>query len=332
MIKQNNPRRNFIKQSAIASMGAVLATGITGSLIAKPSSQDKSDLSSSSEEPIIDIHQHMFYMGRTDAQLIAHQKTMGVSQTIMLPAGSVQYSMSTHFGFSNGLEAQAGINQACYAFSREHPNIFFFAANEVPDLPTATTEVEKYLKLGGKMIAEVKFGLACDSPGLQKFYQLAADYDVPILMHWQFEVYNFGLPRFYKMLERYPKTKFIGHAQTWWANIDKNQEDHPWELYPKGPVTPVGITDRYLSDYENMYSDLSAGSCLNGITRDEDFTKDFFTRHQDKLMFGSDCSDTEGQGPNCEGAQIIAVVRRLTPSKNIERKLLYENAKKMFNL
>ena len=103
-------------------------------------------------------------------------------------------------------------------------------------------------------------------------------------------------------------------------------------LYPKGPVTPGGLTDRYLADYPNMYGDLSAGSGLNALTRDEDFTRDFLTRHQDKLIYGSDCSDHEGTGQKCQGSQTIAAVRRLAASKNIERKLLFENAKKVFRL
>ena len=41
-----------------------------------------------SAEPIIDIHQHTTYRERTTAQLIAHQRTMGVTQSILLPAGS----------------------------------------------------------------------------------------------------------------------------------------------------------------------------------------------------------------------------------------------------
>jgi hypothetical protein len=31
-------------------------------------------------------------------------------------------------------------------------------------------------------------------------------------------------------------------------------------MYPKTPVTPGGITDRLLSDYPNMFGDMSAGS------------------------------------------------------------------------
>ena len=38
-------------------------------------------------EPIIDIHQHTNYRERTNAQLIAHQRAMGVTQTILLQIG-----------------------------------------------------------------------------------------------------------------------------------------------------------------------------------------------------------------------------------------------------
>ena len=103
-------------------------------------------------------------------------------------------------------------------------------------------------------------------------------------------------------------------------------------LYPKGPVTPGGLTDRYLRDYPNMYGDLSAGSGLNALTRDEDFTRDFLKRHQDKLLYGSDCNDVDGGGAKCQGAQTIAALRRLAASKSIERKLLHGNAKKLFRL
>lgn len=327
MSKEENSRRRFLKLGSIAGLGVTLGGGLT-----KPLMAGENNINGQPGEAIIDIHQHLFYHGRTDGQLIAHQKAMGVTQTIMLPAGSPANTMSTHFGYSNGLQAQCGGNKSCYDFVQEHKEAYLFAANEVPDLANASKEVEKYLKLGGKMIAEVKFGVACDSPGMQRFYQIAADYAVPVLMHWKYEVYNFGFDRFHKMLAKYPKTKFIGHAQTWWGNIDKKQQDHPWELYAKGPVTPGGLTDRYLSDYENMYGDLSAGSGINAYTRDEAFTKDFFTRHQDKLIFGSDCADAVGHGDACDGARIIAVVRKLASSKKVERKLLYENAKKMFKL
>jgi predicted TIM-barrel fold metal-dependent hydrolase len=153
---------------------------------------------------------------------------------------------------------------------------------------------------------------------------------VPILLHFQHRRYNLGFERFHAMLEKFPKTNFIGHAQTWWGNIDKNHDQT--QMYPKGPVAPGGLTDRYLRDYPNMYADLSAGSGLNALTRDEDHTRGFFERHQDKLIYGSDCADRFGHGKECQGAQTIATIRRLASSTAIERKLLFENARKLFRL
>ena len=283
------------------------------------------------QEPIIDIHQHLNYSGRTDEQLLSHQRAMGITTTILLPAGRPVISASTHGGKSNGLQAEAGGNESCYKFAKKHQKEFLFAANEVPDVPNATDEIEKYLKLGAKLIGESKFGVECDSPEMQKIYQLAQEYDVPVLMHWQHKMYNYGFERFHTMLEKYPKVNFIGHAQTWWANVDKGHHDQS-VLYPKTKVTPGGITDRLLSDYSNMFGDISAGSGLNSLLRDEEHAKEFIKRHQNKLLYGSDCSDPTGYGPGCQGAKTILTIRKLSPDKKVERKLLYGNAKKLFRL
>jgi predicted TIM-barrel fold metal-dependent hydrolase len=310
-------RRDFLSAAGLLGLAALLP-GCAG-------------LSESSLEPIIDIHQHVGYAGRPDSILLAHQAAMGATTTILLPAGRPMRTASTHGGVSNGLQAGALGNEACRRFARAHRPHYYFGANEVPDAPDAIQVIEKYLKLGGIIIGEQKFGVDCDSPAMQRIYELAADYRVPVLMHWQHGMYNYGFERFYKMLEKYPRTIFLGHAQTWWANIDKNHTDQA-VLYPKGKVTPGGITDRYLNDYPNMYGDLSAGSGLNALLRDEDHAREFLVRHQDKLVYGSDCSDRVGFGSACQGAQTIAAVRRLSASKSIERKLLYENAHKMFRI
>ena len=214
---------------------------------------------------------------------------------------------------------------------RQYPNEFSFGANEVTDLPEARGVIEKYLKAGAIVIGEQKFRVECDSPESQVLYALAAEYRVPILLHFQHEAYNLGFDRFHKMLEKYPKTVFIGHAQTWWANIDRNHADQK-VLYPKGKVTAGGLTDRYLSDYPNAYADMSAGSGLNALTRDEDHAREFLRRHQDKILYGSDCLDPVGSGAECQGSQTIAAIRRLAPSKAIERKVLFENAKKLLRI
>lgn len=311
-IKSSFSRREFLSTSAVLAVAAA--------------TQGCADLTGA-QNRIIDIHQHLGYSVRSDEALLAHQRAMGVSRTILLPAGRPVKRPSTHDGFSNGLQARCLGNQACYRFAKAHPRAYRFGANEVPDLENARAEIEKYLNLGAIIIAELKFGVDCDSQGMQRIYRLAADHGVPVLMHWQHGMYNYGFERFYRMLEQHPKTIFIGHAQTWWANIDKLADQTV--LYPTGKVTPGGLTDRYLSGYPNMFGDLSAGSGLNALTRDEPFTRDFLQRHQDKLLFGSDCNDSVGAGSTCTGAQTIAVVRRLA-APAIQHKLFYANATRLF--
>lgn len=281
-------------------------------------------------EPIIDIHQHTHYRGREDAHLLAHQHAMGVTTTILLPAGTPMTRPSTHMGKSNGLAADAWGNESCQKLALKNPGSYLWGANEITDLDSAPTEIEKWLKLGACIIAEQKFDVQCDSAACQKLYELAAAYQVPILLHFQNETYNRGYERFHTMLAKYPKTNFIGHAQTFWGNIDKQHEAK--NLYPKGKVTPGGLTDRYLADYPNVFADMSAGSGLNALTRDEEHTTGFFQRHQDKILYGSDCNDHLGRGPGCQGAQTIAMIRKLSPSKAVERKILFENAQKLFRL
>lgn len=187
-------------------------------------------------EPVIDIHQHTNYSGRTDEQLIAHQRTMGIAKSVLLPAGS-----------TGGLAAGAGGNDTVVEISRRFPGEYKFFANELPDIPETKKVLEKYLKAGAIGIGEQKFQVACDSKGMQLVASIAAHYGVPVLMHFQHQTYNLGFERFHRMLEKFPKVNFIGHAQTWWGNIDKNHQQAV--MYPKGPVTPGGITDRLLADY-----------------------------------------------------------------------------------
>ncbi len=281
-------------------------------------------------EPIIDIHQHTHYKGRTHEQLLAHQRAMGVTQTFLLPAGSVMNMLSTHHGISNGLAADAGGNQNVTDFASAYPGEFFFFANEVTDHEFVLHNLEAFLVKGARGIGEQKFGVQCDSKESEALYEFAGQYDVPVLLHFQEGTYNSGFARFHNVLAKFPKVNFLCHAQTTWAHIDARYDGK--SLYPTGPVSRGGLTDQYLSDYPNCFADMSAGSGLNALIRDEEHARWFLEKHQNKILYGSDCLDTIGRGPGCQGAQTIAALRRLSPSKAIERKILYENARRMFQL
>lgn len=270
-------------------------------------------------EPIIDIHQHSPYSARTDEELIRHQEVMGVTHSILLPAGA-RYSLA----------AGAGGNGHILALAKKHPKRFSFFANEDPSLPSAKAEIEKYLKAGAIGIGEQKFPVDCDSPPVHLVAEIARHWNVPVLLHFEHNTYNLGFSRFYRILEKYPTVNFIGHAQTFWGNIDKQLQQE--DLYPRRKVTPGGTTDFYLKEFPNMYADLSAGSGLNAFRRDEEHGKWFMDRHQNKLLYGSDCSDAVGEGERCSGSLQIAMVRKLAPNAEAVRKILSGNSRRLFRL
>ena len=238
---------------------------------------------------------------------------MGIAKTVLLPAGS-----------KYGLAAECGGNDTVVAVARQLPKEYVLLCQRTAGHSRGASRDREVPQNGRhrNRRAEISRGGRFEPHRPDRVDRGTPP--CPVLLHFEFEHYNLNLDRFYKILDRHPKVNFIGHAQTWWCNIDKGCDQKT--MYPTGDVTPGGITDRLLSDYPNMYGDLSAGSGLNSMLRDEGHAREFLKRHQDKLLFGSDCNDRQANGPNCLGSKIIAAVRRLAPDKQAERKMLYGNA------
>lgn len=82
----------------------------------------------------VDFHQHTNYSGRSDDELVAHQRKMGVDLTVLLPAGS-RY----------GLAADAYGNDSVVALAERFPDEFVWFANELPDIEQTRPVLERYL-------------------------------------------------------------------------------------------------------------------------------------------------------------------------------------------
>lgn len=300
-------RRDFLVASAtLAAAAAINRTALAAA-------------AASAAEPIIDIHQHVPYSGRTAEQLIAHQQAMGITMTILLPAGS-------RFGLAAGVNPYPETKELAEKF----PDRFRWFANEVTDQENAVEVIRRQLKAGAIGIGEQKFDVMCDSPEMERVIRVAEEFGVPVLMHFQQGRYNHHIERMPKVLKKFPQVNFIGHAQTFWGHIAQDYDEKI--LYPTGPVKRGGLTDQLLADFPNMYADLSAGSGYRAFIRDEDHARWFFARHQDKLLYGSDCSDPVGRGSACSGTQQLASVRKFAPDKKAERKILFENARRVLKL
>jgi predicted TIM-barrel fold metal-dependent hydrolase len=229
----------------------------------------------------------------------------------------------------------------------QYPGRFYRFISVDVTRPDAAALFTQAVKDGAIGFGELKYQVACDGPEMRKVYELAAELNVPITMHFQ-EVsqlaaagkYNYNIERLPAMLKAYPKTTFIGHADYFWANISADAK--PDVPYPKGPVKRGGLTDKMLSDYPNLLADLSANSCRNALARDLEFSRDFLARHQDKLMFGSDCSCRDGHGAGqrspeplitgkCVARETLTALKQLT-TPEVFRKLTWENAHKRLRL
>jgi len=229
--------------------------------------------------PVIDMH---FHIRKTAELNIAHQRGAGITAANLLTRGDAAAEVTA-------LQAQKRGLFPCW-----------FGSTDVTK-PEAEKILTQAVKSGAKGFGELKFPVAADGPQMRRVYDLAAELNVPVLIHFQ-EVgqpaapggYNTGIKRFAAILKAYPRTKFIGHADAFWANISADY--HEQDAYPTGPIVPGGVTDRLLSDYPNLFADTSANSANNALSRDPAFTSDFLKRHQDKLHFGSDCNCDDGKG------------------------------------
>ncbi len=242
--------------------------------------------------PVFDLH---FHMRPQPANNLAHLDGAGIAKANLLTRGAVLDQVKT-------LQTAA-------------PGRFiWFNAYDVAK-PDAEQVLSQAVRDGAQGFGEMKFHVAADGPEFRRIYALAAELRVPILIHFQ-EVDHFpnegtwatGYAKtFESILKANPKTTFIGHADAFWANVSADYQNQA--AYPTGPIKRGGVTDKWLGDYPNLFGDLSANSGNNAMSRDPEFTADFLKRHQDKLLFGSDCSCSDGHGNGVSQANNPAASR-----------------------
>ena len=275
-------RREFVR-GAIAAAAAVLAQA------------EESPWGT----PVLDIHLHP---RRDGAGEIDHLEGSGVRRAVLLPG--------------------AGSNDRAMAVTAKYPDRFVRFTNA--DVRTAESArlIRAGLNGGAIGIGELKYPVQVDGPDMRRVYDIAGELHVPVLIHFEEGGFNSGIGRLPDLLKTYPKTIFIGHAQSWWANISADAANESG--YPEGRVRPRGLTDKLLADYPNIYGDLSANSGRNALARDPDFAAGFLSRHSRKLMFGSDCPCTDGRGAGqvstspalkdkCVARETLTLLKRLTP-------------------
>lgn len=309
-------RRRFLATATLASACAGLPAG------AAPTDGEWG-------APVVDCHHHL---RRTVDSNIAHLDGAGITQAMVLAR----------------VDTLAQLKQ----LQESHPSRVagWFASVDVTR-PDAADLLRTAVQQGAIGFGELKNHVEAAGPELRRLYALAGELNVPILVHFQEVphtptegVFATGFKNFEAMLKAYPKTKFIGHADAFWANLSSTYQNA--DAYPTGKIVRGGVTDRLLGDYENLYGDLAANSGNNALSRDPEFTRDFLKRYQAKLIFGSDCSCADGHGGGISQANNPAANRlagkcvaretltllRASCTPQIFRKLTWENAHRVYKL
>ncbi len=267
--------------------------------------------------PIIDIHYHP---GGEPGQEVRHAEGAGITRAVFLPGGGSDYRAK--------------------ATMQANPGRFVRFTNYDVREPAAIEILRSGVEGGAIGFGELKYPVACDGPEMQRVYALAAELRVPVLLHFQENQghWNTGIARLPALVKRNPKTTFIAHANSWWAHISATVDDAV--DYPTGKIAPGGVSERVLSDYPNVYGDLSANSGRNFLQRDPDFAARFVERHRTRLMFGSDCGCRDGhglgqpQGPlggKCTARETLSTLKKLC-SADLFRQITWDNATRLYKL
>lgn len=291
---------------------------------------------------IIDSHQHVCWHHRNTEDLIADMDANRIDTAWLLtweiplddpmPAPAIVFNPvhrradGTHPGL-----ILSDIVEAC----RRYPQRF--VAGYCPD-PLAG-DAPGYLEAAHRMhrvrvCGEWKFRVPIDDPRCLNLFRKAGELKMPVVLHldvpflpdaqgrgiYQRQWYGGTVQNLERALNACPQTNFISHAPGVWREISGDADREP-EQYPGGPLVPGGRLHRMLEQYGNLYADLSAGSCLTALKRDEKHAREFLIRFADKLLFGRDQY----------GNKLQEFLQSLHLPEDVQRKLYSENATKLLS-
>lgn len=255
--------------------------------------------------------------------MLPHLRELGIDGGILLSGGE-------ETGFCGNVQTSQAAKKA--------PGVYKWMCNLDPKEPETMFErLSKYRQMGAVGIGEFAFNQWIGSPLIEAVFEAAEKAGLPVLFHMSpQEGFNYGiadqpgLPLLEGALKRHSNLIFIGHSQPFWHEISGEASSDIVErnCWGEGPVKEGGRLPYLLETYPNLYGDLSANSGGNAIMRDEAFGLKFLEKFQDRLMFGSDMTNTEMVFPL--GRWLDEKLEKGQLSKECYEKICRKNAEKLF--
>jgi predicted TIM-barrel fold metal-dependent hydrolase len=290
---------------------------------------------------IIDTHQHVFWHGRNDADLVADMDAHGIRQAWLLSWEILPHEDErSYHGVLNPLHfradgTHAGIPLSDLLLTRDrYPDRFVVGYCPHPQLADAPRRFEAAYHIHRvRVCAEWKFRVLFDDPRCLELYRKAGELGCPVVLHldvpylpdpttgrpvYQRSWYGGTVANLERALVACPETRFIGHAPGFWREISGDADSDP-NAYPKGAVREGGRLYPLFERYPNLYADLSAGSALGALRRDPVHAREFLRRFSERILFGRDFY----------GGDLLEFLNGLELPADVRDRVLWQNARKL---
>ena len=154
--------------------------------------------------------------------------------------------------------------------------------------------------------------LFIDDPKSMVLFTACEKVGLPVMFHMDrgCNLDEKGFPHLENVLKTYPKCTFIAHSD-WWRSVTD------------------GSCGRLLETYPNLYADISCSVGRSPIGKDKKMAREFFIKHADKLLFGSD-NGWWSFKPGAKPALEYAFIDELKLPKEVEDKICRKNAERLF--
>jgi predicted TIM-barrel fold metal-dependent hydrolase len=234
-------------------------------------------------------------------------------------------------------------NEEILEIARDYPGRFIPFCNIDPRALTNSPEaplgdiLRFYQDKGCRGVGEVCANLPFEHPMVQNLFRHTEEVGLPLTFHigptigGNYGLYDDpGLPQLEKSLAAFPKLKFFGHSQAFWAEMGTLENPEDRAGYPTGPIAEEGVVPKLMRRYPNLYGDLSAGSGHNALARDEEYAARFLDEFQDRLFFGTDICAPDTPAPL--GDLLIKLRDEKKIGEEVFNKVARENAVRVLGL
>ncbi|MEM1569922.1 MAG: amidohydrolase family protein [Candidatus Bathyarchaeia archaeon] len=255
----------------------------------------------------------------TENDLLSYMAEFNIQRAVLLPALGFDVELGEY------IQSPENVLRIC----RFHQELIPFCCVDLAE-PRKSNVIEEYVSRGARGYGEHKVKLPIDHKSSLEIYEICGKLKIPVLIHVD-DSHNYMFEEaFQRIAYEYNETVFIMHGPGWWRHISAEPSR---ETYPTGPVKPGGLVDRILSEFENVYADISATSGFNALQRDRNYAREFLEKHRSKVIFGTDfpCIDPHGWQFGADGLHLNLLKSLGLNDKTFEA-IVFKNAERLLNI